>query len=199
MVDNNQAKTQERNEAINRIKYDPTYSIMYMYDADLARIIMENMKKVLGPEIAPSIAGILIKPTNQKEGKGCPVEILAYFNPRSPIFENKINPNIARLINVEEEYKVSEAAKQKLTYFLAKNDKYILKQYDIGKRNTTKLIALTLNPYLTISNMLLIPEGTVIDIPEVKQVSKNNCLLTIRNFKKPEPKKKKPNNSNRRG
>lgn len=202
MVDNNKTQSQinqqENNEGINKIKYDPNYSIMYLYDADLARVIMENLKRALGPQAAPSVAGILVKPTSQKDAKGCPIEILAYFNPRSPIFENKINPNIARLINVEEEYKVSEAAKQKLSYFLAKTDKYIIKQYDMGKKGSTKLITLTLNPYLTLSNMLLIPEGTVIDIPEVKQVSKNNCVITIRNYKKPEPKKKK-NNNNRRG
>ena len=176
---------------LDKIEFTPTFSVQYIYDVDLSKAIINNLSKRF-PKMIISVSICPVKNIGKslEEGK-CPIEIYAHCVLNKEMFKSSINPKVAALINVEEDYNLTDSAKEKLKPFLSDADLNAVEIRSMqNKKFKYKLLSIKLNPYLTLSSTIQIPEGNVFDIMEVKHYSDKNILLAIRSQKKPEKKKK---------
>ena len=187
---NNRKEGVQYDTTLDKIQFVPSFSVQYIYDVDLSKAILNNLTKRF-PKMATSVAIVPVKDVSKaiREGR-CPINIYAQFALNKEMFKTSINPKVAALINAEEEYNLTETAREKLKPFLTDSDSVEIRQVKLSKKIRCRIVGIKLNPYLTLSSTLEIPQGNVFDIMEVKPYTKQNFVLAVRTQKKPEKKKR---------
>lgn len=189
MAEFTQNQENRENQGIEKIVFKPDYSVMYISNVDLASMIFKNMSKSF-----KGCRGAIVNKCKKNHNGEITFKVSAVFDANSNIFSRNLSPAIASLIKAENTFALDKEARAKLNgVFLTPRDEEMIEV--IQQKKHMQTLELELNPYLSISSVIQIDPGTVIDVFDIEDLGDGRCIFAIRNYNRPKPKQQKRNNN----
>lgn len=190
----NQETKENQNQGVEKIVFKPDYSVMYISNVDLASMIFKNLNKIF-----KGCKGAIVNNCKKSNSGGITFKVSAVFDANSNIFSRDLSPAIASLIKAENSFSLDKDAREKLNnIFIAPIEE--LKMEVIHRKKHMQLIEIELNPYLSLSSILQVDQGTVIDVFDIENLGDGRSIFAIRNYVRPKQQNKKQykNNNNKK-
>lgn len=187
-----QNQENRENQGIEKIVFKPSYSVMYISNVDLASMIFKNLSKTF-----KGCRGAIVNKCKKERNGEITFKASVVFDATSDIFSRNLSPAIASLIKAENTFALDSEAREKLNgVFLSPRDEERIEE--VSRKKNLQILELELNPYLSLSSVIQIDPGTVIDVFDIEDLGDGRCLFAVRNYTRPKTKQKQQKRNNNR-